>query len=122
MRPLAGWSPAMVIVAVLVSGCAGSGSDGLSYDWGIYDGLVYDMYAKPGEATPTVQISLLSAQIEQTKSAGLKVPPGVHAHLGYMQYIAGNIDAALDEFDQERANYPESATFIDKIIGQLRQE
>lgn len=110
----------LVIVAALLSGCdPGPKKPTLNYQWGAYEGLIYAMYANPGEATPTVQIEKLAAQIEQTKSRGEPVPPGVHAHLGYMQYLSGNVDAALIEFDEERAAYPESATFIDGITRRL---
>ena len=114
---------ATVVLTVLLSACdTGPAKPTLNYHWGDYDSLVYDMYAKPGEATPVVQISKLSAQIEETKSRGEPVPPGVHAHLGYMQYISGNTDAAVIEFEQERAAYPESAVFIDGIIRRLNGE
>lgn len=113
----------LVTVAALVSGCdPGPGKPTLDYHWGVYDDLIYDMYAKPGEATPAVQIEKLAAQIEQTKSRGEPVPPGVHAHLGYMQYLSGNVDAALIEFDEERAAYPESATFINGMTRRLGEE
>ena len=122
MRPSLYLSSTLVIVAGLVSGCeSGPKKPTLDYDWGAYNGLVYDMYAKPGEATPDVQISKLSEQIEQTKSAGKPVPPGVHAHLGYMQYISGNIDAAQIEFEREREAYPESAKFLDGITRRLKE-
>jgi len=114
------FAPALIIVAVLVSACdTGPKKPTLNYNWGEYEGLVYQMYANPGEATPTVQVEKLAAQIEQTKSQGEPVPPGVHAHLGYMHYISGNIDAALIEFEEERTVYPESATFVDGITRRL---
>lgn len=110
----------LVMAAVLLSACdPGPKKPTLDYQWGAYEGLIYDMYANPGSATPVVQIEKLAAQIEQTRSRGEPVPPGVHAHLGYMQYISGNVDAALIEFDEERAAYPESATFIDGITRRL---
>lgn len=113
----------LVTVAALLSACdPGPKKPTLDYRWGAYEGLVYDMYANPGKATPVLQIERLAAQIEQTRSRGEPVPPGVHAHLGYMQYISGNIDAALIEFDEERAAYPESATFIDGISRRLEGE
>lgn len=114
------FAPALIVVAALVSACdPGPKKPTLNYHWGEYEGLVYDMYANPGEATPTVQVEKLAAQIEQTKSRGEPVPPGVHAHLGYMHYISGNIDAALIEFEEERAAYPESSTFIEGITSRL---
>ena len=107
-------------LAALVAACdPGPKKPTLNYDYGVYDDLVYDMYANPGEATPEVQIERLAAEIEQTRSRGRPVPPGVHAHLGYMHYLTGNTDAALIEFEAEQAAYPESTTFIEGITGRL---
>ena len=118
----AGVGSALIIAAGLLSACdPGPKKPTLNYHWGVYEGLIYDMYANPGEATPVVQIEKLAAQIERTKSRGEPVPPGVHAHLGYMQYLSGNTDVALIEFEEERAAYPESATFIDGIIRRLEK-
>lgn len=123
MRHSVSLSLSLVTVAVLLSACdPGTKKPTLDYHWGAYEGLVYDMYANPGEATPVIQVDMLAAQIEQTRSRGEPVPPGVHAHLGYMHYISGNIDAALIEFDEERVTYPESATFIDGITRRLEGE
>jgi hypothetical protein len=77
------------------------------------------MYAKPGEATPESQITQLSAQVQEAQSAGEQMGPGVHAHLGYMQYLTGNVGAARAEFEQERALYPESAHFIEGLTKRL---
>jgi hypothetical protein len=50
------------------------------------------------------------------------VPPGVHAHLGYMYYLQGNTGAAYQEFMTERELFPESATFVNGIQQRLRKE
>ena len=74
-------APTLIIVAALVSACdPGPKKPTLNYHWGAYEGLIYDMYANPGEATPAVQVEKLAAQIEQTKSRGEPVPPGVPQH------------------------------------------
>jgi hypothetical protein len=111
---------AALAVASGLSGCAEKPPQ--IYRWGIYEELVYDMYAKPGTADPDTQVVRLSEDISRTESEGKRVPPGVHAHLGYMYYLSGNAEAALDEFATERALFPESTTFIDGIVKRLREQ
>jgi len=107
------------IATLLSSGCA---QKPLIYRWGIYENLVYEMYAKPGKADPGTQVAKLSEDIARTESEGQRVPPGVHAHLGYMYYLQGSSNAAYQEFVTERALFPESATFVDGILRRLRKE
>jgi len=109
----------LVLMGGILVGCAEPGPRPPAYGWAGYEDLIYDMYAKPGEATPEAQISQLSAGLEKAESAGLQAGPGVYAHLGYMQYLTGNVDAARDAFERERTLYPESAHFLDGLLKQL---
>lgn len=112
--------PIALISLLLVSGCATRKP--LIYRWGNYEQLVYEMYTSPGKAEPGVQVAKLSADIERTMAEGKRVPPGVHAHLGYMYYMQGNKSAALNEFATEKALFPESAVFIDGILKRLKKD
>ena len=107
---------AATIAAVLSSSCA---QKPLIYRWGVYEDLVYEMYAKPGKADPGTQVAKLSEDVARTEAEGKRVPPGVHAHLGYMYYLQGSTDAAYQEFVTERELFPESATFVDGILRRL---
>lgn len=104
------------MAVVLASGCA---QQPLIYRWGVYEELVYEMYAKPGKADPGTQVARLAEDIARTQAEGKRVPPGVHAHLGYMYYLQGNSDAAYAEFVAERELFPESTTFVDGILRRL---
>ena len=109
---------AALLILALLSGCAAQQTQPL-YRWGEYESLVYKMYKKPGEAEPGLQVQKLSADIERTMAEGKRVPPGVHAQLGYMQFLQGNDDAAAEEFATERRLYPESVTFMNTFIERL---
>jgi len=111
---------AAVVAALLSLGCAPQ--QPLIYRWGVYEDLVYEMYAKPGSADPGTQVAKLSEDITRTQAEGKRVPPGVHAHLGYMYYLQGNKGAAYQEFTTERELFPESATFVNGIQQRLRKE
>ena len=120
-----GWAPrslglaSLLLAGGLLAGCAEPGPKPPVYAWGGYEDLIYDMYAKPGDATPEAQIERISASLEAGESEGRQAGPGVYAHLGYMQYLTGNVDAARAAFEQERALYPESSTFIDGLLKPL---
>ncbi len=107
-----------IFTLLTIAGCAAQKPQ--IYRWGQYEQLVYQMYAKPGEAEPGTQTAILSEDIERTLAEDKRVPPGVHAHLGYMYYTQGNKRAALNEFGTEKDLFPESAIFIDGILERLQ--
>ncbi len=101
------------LLVLLATGCTNSKE---LYHWGQYESLIYKMYNKPGEATPEVQVERLSRDIQQAESRGLRVPPGVYAHLGVMYGALGKLDEAMAAFQEEKMLYPESATLIDGMV------
>lgn len=104
-----------VLIGVgLLGGCATGPKT--RYHWGQYEQLLYDMYVKPGAATPAVQIEKLSTDIQQAEMLGKPVPPGVYAHLGFMYSLEGNNAAAHNAFDSEKSLYPDASTLIDGML------
>jgi hypothetical protein len=106
-------------LAVLISACA---QPTPLYRWGEYEPLVYDMYMRPGKADPATQIAKLNEDIERTNAEGLHVAPGVHAHLGYLYYGQGQLDAAYEQFTLEKTLFPESTVFIDGVLGRMKKQ
>lgn len=111
---------AALTLSLLTIGC-GAQSSAL-YRWGDYESVLYDMYIRPGKADPTTQIARLSEDITRTQAGGQHVPPGVHAHLGYLYYSQGQLDAAYEEFTTEKSLFPESARFIDGILARMKKK
>ena len=107
---------AIVVLALL--GCSGCAAPTM-YRWGEYQDLLYEMYAEPGNAPPEKQAEVLARQIGETRAKEQWVPPGVHAHLGYMYFLLGNEQAAAEQFEEEKAAFPESAVFIDGLLGRM---
>ena len=99
------------------TGCA---SKSLYY-WGHYEDSIYDMYMKPGKASLPDEILRLETQIEKTAASGQFVPPGLHAHLGYLYTMEGDYATALVHFQTEKAKFPESTQFIDGIIERMKK-
>lgn len=104
--------------AVLMTGCKSPDV----YYWGHYENLVYATYAKPGNATPESQVLVMQADEQKAISANKPLPPGFHAHLGYLYYQMGKTDLALQEFQKEKAQFPESAVFMDRLIANLTKK
>jgi len=103
-----------LVGALVASGCG----PGPLYHWGHYEPLLYEMYAHPGKAEPAEQIDELTEDIATAQSKGRPVPPGVHAHLGYMYLQQGNAGAAREQFEVEKQLFPESAAFMDRLLAQ----
>jgi hypothetical protein len=106
---------AALVALVMLTGCASP----TLYSWGRYDAVVYATYAKPGAVPPERQIELLEEDYQKARSENKPVPPGFHAHLGYLYYQIGRLDQARQEFETEKANFPESAVFMDRLLARL---
>jgi hypothetical protein len=117
LRSIAAHAGALAL-AFVVGGCAQSSA---LYRWGDYESVLYDMYLRPGKADPITQIARLTEDITRTQAAGQRVPPGVHAHLGYLYYSQGQLDAAYEQFVTEKSLFPESTRFIDGILGRMKK-
>lgn len=100
----------LLLAVALLAGCATAPKP--LYSWDNYQSTIYQYY-QLGETGPEQQIATLKASIEKSRSKGLPVPPGLHAHLGMLYSNTGQMDLAMAEFEAEKAQYPESATFMD---------
>jgi len=110
---------ALITGIILSVGCASHSS---LYYWGEYEELVYEMYNKPGSATPEVQIDKLTRDIQKADSRGIPVPPGVFAHLGFMYAAVGNQDDAITSFNEEKERFPESHVLVNGMISRAYGE
>src|SRR5262249_8234807 len=81
------------------------------YSWGQYEELIYQSHVTPGKVPPEMQIQQLEQDYQKARANNQRVPPGFHAHLGYLYYQVGKLDQARQEFATEKAEFPESAVF-----------
>ena len=107
-----------LFVVVLLTGCATP----TMYSWGHYEDLIYVSYEAPDKMPPEKQIEVLEADYQKARSKNKPVPPGFHAHLGYLYYQIGKVAEARSEFATEEANYPESKVFMDRLMSSLDKE
>jgi hypothetical protein len=103
--------------AAALAGCATAPPT--LYTWGNYEDLVYASYSDPGKTPPEAQVELLEQDYQQARAANKRMPPGWHAHLGYLYYQLGKIDQARQEWLTEKAEFPESAVFVDRMLASL---
>jgi hypothetical protein len=91
------------------------------YSWGQYEDLIYASYAKPGAVPPEAQVEKLEADYQRARSENLRMPPGWHAHLGYLYFELGKADQARQEFETEKASFPESAVFMNRLLAKFNK-
>ena len=102
---------------LLLGGCVGPKP---LYTWGSYEELIYASYSDPGKVPPELQIEKLEADYQKARAANTRMPPGWHAHLGYLYTLIGKADQAEQEFRTEKADFPESAVFVDRLLANMR--
>ncbi len=91
------------------------------YQWGDYENQVYALYNDPGKSPVEEQIEKLEADYQKARSTNKAVPPGFHAHLGYLYFQAGKGDQAVQSFQTEKTLFPESAVYMDRILAKVKK-
>jgi len=109
--------PLLLALPLLITGCQST-----VYSWGHYEDLVYVTYAKPGALPPEAQALKLEEDLQKAAAANKPVPPGFHAYLGYLDYQLGKLELAREEFEKEKAQFPESTVFMDRMLSRLAKQ
>jgi hypothetical protein len=112
MRGLIGL-PALAMLA----GCATAPS---TYSWGSYEEVIYASYVSHSDVPAEKQVELLEKDYQVARSENLRLPPGWHAHLGYLYYEMGKTDQARQELLTEKAEFPESAVFVNRLLASVQ--
>ena len=107
-----------LLLALLLScGCASK----QLYSWGQYEDTIYSSYSTPDKMPVARQIEILEADYQKARAADKSVPPGWHAHLGYLYYQTGNLDQAREHFRTEKALFPEATVLMDRMLKNLEK-
>ncbi len=115
MRKIVG---AVAIAAVLaLSGCATATVTEAGYYWGEYSSTLYDYTKNPSDVTLAAHVEELEKIITESAERELRVPPGVHAELGYIRAKQGDGATAMAHYESEMALYPESRLFLERLIA-----
>lgn len=113
LRPNRVATIAALISAALLTGCAANTTKQL-YHWEGYQQQVYEHFKN--ETGPQEQIAALEESLQKARSAELTPPPGFHAHLGMLYAEVGKADQVRQEFETEKALFPESAPYMDFLM------
>lgn len=112
----------LLLASVALAGLAGCAQPPRPlYGWGGYQAQVYT-YFKGTDSAPEAQIAAIEADIVRMRAADLTPGPGVHAHLGLLYARSGRDDAALREFNTEKALYPEAAPYLDGLLARAQRK
>lgn len=107
---------ALALLAVPLTGCLATASPD-AYRWGSYQQQLWRHFK--GE-DPTTQIQALEADLQQTRTRGERVPPGLNAHLGLLYGQIGKDDRMAEGLQQEKTLFPESAGFMDRLLNRAK--
>lgn len=119
MRQLTHWT-AWAIPAVLALGLSGCVNPPRPlYGWGDYQPQLYTYLQTADDADWETQLIAMRTTQQAIEGRGQALPPGFHAQLGMLLARTGQEQAALEEFEQEKRIFPESAPFMDFLSRSL---
>jgi hypothetical protein len=109
----------LVSAALLLVGCASESTR--LYRWGDYQPEVY-AYFLGTESGPQAQIDSLEKGLQLAAAKAQALPPGYQAHLGLLYLNTGQANRARQAFETERAQFPESAPYMNFLLGKFAAE
>jgi hypothetical protein len=91
------------------------------YEYGDYSDAYYASKKSPTEESMLeLQKSMQDAIEKSDQSRSGRVAPGMYANLGYLYLKANKSAEAIASFEKEKALYPESAHFMDRMIKKVQ--
>ena len=109
----------LLVAAAALAACAPRKP--LLYQWGSYNEQIYALYHDPGKVPIEKQLEDLERDYQLARAADRPVPPGYHAHVGYLYFQLGKTDQALQSFETEKALFPESTVYMDRLIARMKR-
>ncbi|MCU1740867.1 MULTISPECIES: DUF4810 domain-containing protein [Pseudomonas] len=113
---LLGYIVAIAAGGALLAGCAPQVKT--LYQWEGYQPQVYQYFN--GEAKEA-QVEALEADLQKIKATNRAAPPGYHAHLGMLYGSLGKDDQMVQQFQTEKALFPESTAYMDFLLSNAKK-
>lgn len=106
------------VAAITFSAC---NSTKTLYSWYDYEELTYEYSKAPTEELQVKVLEVYQKVSEKQKGLRGSVPPGLYAEYGYLLWKTGKKEEGISFMKQEIKLYPESESYISRIINQLEQ-
>lgn len=108
-----------VCAAFVLSACSNQPKP--LYNYGDYSDSYYDAKKNMNEESALELQKAIEYSIENaSESSSGRVPPGMYANLGYIYLKSGKNEEAIAYFVKEKATYPESVHFMNRMIQKVK--
>lgn len=91
------------------------------YSWYNSEDASYQYTKKMTEKSLTEAEKQYEKVLKKQKGTRRVVPPGTKAEYGYLLYKNGSEERGIELLKEEMKQYPESETFISRIVKQLEK-
>ncbi len=106
---------------LLLTACASH--DNALYHWNGYQEQIYEGFQiESSNTSPDKQLQKLQEEQQKASAKNKPLPPGYQAHMGFLYFQTGQADKAVLAFEAEKKQFPESAVYMDLVLGKLRQK
>lgn len=111
----------LILLGAVIGLFASCNSTKTLYSWYDYEDATYQYNKKHTDKLKVKMMEQYLKLIQKQKGTRKVVPPGLYAEYGYALYMGGKKEEGLDFLKQEIKLYPESETYISRIIKQLEK-
>ncbi len=110
-----------IIATIVVMTLASCSTTKALYSWYDYEDATYQYNKSHTDKLQVRALEQYQKLIDKQKGTRGVVPPGLYAEYGYLLYKTGKKDEGIQFLKKEVALYPESDTYISRIIKQLEK-
>lgn len=111
----------LILFGAIIGLFASCSSTKTLYSWYDYEDATYQYNKKHTDELKTKMMEQYLKLTQKQKGTRKVVPPGLYAEYGYALYMGGKKEEGLNFLKQEIKLYPESETYISRIIKQLEK-
>ena len=111
----------LILFGAIIGLFASCSSTKTLYSWYDYEDATYQYNKKHTDELKTKMMEQYLKLTQKQKGTRKVVPPVLYAEYGYALYMGGKKEEGLNFLKQEIKLYPESETYISRIIKQLEK-